>query len=466
LEKTCQPNDSAPPRFRYPQDADAQVEKAIAYYTQLFGTLPSGMWPAEGSVANDILPVFSRNNIRWIATDEKNLTRSKPNAQPKYYPYFLKSDSSGRGVVVVFRDTELSDKIGFTYQTYHGVDAADDFIKNVLMYAPQNNEPDRLLTVILDGENAWENYRYDNDGKEFLHALYTKLSQLYDSNLVKTVTVTEFMEGNPERNIPAHPAESMPKLQWLWPGSWINANFDTWIGEKEENQAWEYLLTARNDLEQSGVKARDPKAPVPMKGSASWFAYKAWESMYAAEGSDWFWWYGDDQTAPVCDNPFDIAFITLIQNVYNYALQTGASMPEREFSPIIGKGIAGSNLSQGSMAQSQNDTATILFQVDVSQLKVPKAIYIVGNQDALGNWTPNLIDMYDDGTHGDEKKSDGIWSLKVRVQPGIKVEYKYTNSGMEGIWVPSEEFPQNNREVMVPAKPSAVLRVLDTFGKK
>jgi hypothetical protein len=97
---------------------------------------------------------------------------------------------------------------------------------------------------------------------------------------------------------------------------------------------------------------------------------------------------------------------------------------------------------------------------------VPKAIYIVGNQEALGNWTPNMIKMYDDGTHGDEKKSDGIWSLEVHVPLGIKVEYKYTNSGIEGMWVPSEEFPGNNREIMVPAKLTERLKVLDKFGVK
>jgi hypothetical protein len=280
------------------------------------------------------------------------------------------------------------------------------------------------------------------------------------------VTVAEYVNGNPDRNIPAHPVTSMPKLQWLWPGSWINANYDTWIGEREENQAWEYLLTARNDLEQSGLKAPDPKAPAPKNGTTSWFAYKAWESMYAAEGSDWFWWYGDDQTAPGGDKPFDQAFITLIRNVYQYALQTGASMPEREFLPIIQDETVQGSGSQGAMAQSQKDWASVKFQVDASQLKVSHAIYIVGNQTALGNWTPNLIKMYDDGTHGDEKKGDGIWSLEIRVQPGIKIEYKYTNSGEEGVWVPGEEFPHNNRELLVPVKPSTPITVLDTFGKK
>ncbi len=467
LEKICQPNDPVPSRFHYPQDADAQVAKAVAYYTKQFGIPPTGMWPGEGSVANDVIPIFTAHKITWIATDEKILARSTPNNQPKYYPYTLQSDTDrNQGIVVVFRDTELSDKIGFTYKNYHGEDAAGDFVKSVSKYVPREDDSDRLLTVILDGENAWESYRYDNDGKEFLNALYRKLSGLYETNQVKTVTVTEYIKGNPKRNIPAHPLVSIPKLQWLWPGSWINANYDTWIGEVEENQAWEYLLTARKDLEQSGLQAPDPKALAPKKGTQSWFAYKAWESMYAAEGSDWFWWYGDDQTAPGGDKPFDRAFITLIKNVYSFSQQTGVEMPTREFLPIIVDNVDAVGKEQGTMAQSKKDMVTVLFQVDATKIQVPKSIYIVGNLNELGNWTPNLIKMYDDGTHGDEKKGDGIWSIELLVPLNIKVEYKYTNSGYEGVWVPSEEFPANNRELMITAKPGERQSVKDIFGLK
>ena len=191
------------------------------------------MWPAEGSVAQEIVPIFGRNGIHWIATDEKILARSTPQDQPKFYPYGVYANGDEMdSVVVVFRDTELSDKIGFTYQNFRGEDAADDFIKSILMYAPNEGEPDRLLTVILDGENAWEWYRQDNDGKEFLHALYRKLSALYDTKQIISVTMTEYMQGNPKRGIAPHPISSMRKLDWLYPGSWINANFDTWIGEE------------------------------------------------------------------------------------------------------------------------------------------------------------------------------------------------------------------------------------------
>lgn len=467
LEKICQPNDPAPVRFHYPQDANAQVAKSIAYFARQFGIRPHGMWPAEGAVANEILPIFCQYGIRWIATDEKILSHSRPSDQPKYYPYALQSDTARkRNIVVVFRDTELSDKIGFTYKSFRGKEAANDFIDRVLRYAPKENEPDRLLTVILDGENAWESYRYDNDGKDFLNALYTKLTDLYDAGQVKTVTVTEYLEGNPTRNIPAHPAAMLPELQWLWPGSWINANYDTWIGESEENQAWEYLLKARKDLEDSKLGAPDPETSAPKKGTQFWFAYKAWEAMYAAEGSDWFWWYGNDQSAPGGDRPFDLAFITLIKNVYDFALRAGASMPGREFSRIIKTEDGVGGPSQGAMAQSRKNWTTVLFQVDAAGIQVPKAIYIVGSQPDLGNWTPNLVRMYDDGTHGDQKKSDGVWSLELQFPPGIEIEYKYTNSGTEGEWVPSEEFSANNRRLLVSPAVKKKQFVDDKFGRK
>ncbi len=118
-------------------------------------------------------------------------------------------------------------------------------MQSILDLAPLEAEPEVLITVILDGENAWEWYQKDNDGKIFLHSLYRKLSALYAQERIITVTMSEYLQGNPQRKIPAHPIRNLPQMEWLWPGSWINGNYDTWIGEGEENQAWEYLLQAR-----------------------------------------------------------------------------------------------------------------------------------------------------------------------------------------------------------------------------
>ncbi len=465
LGKLCQPNDPMPERFRFPQDADAQIAKAVAYFRKLFRVSPTGMWPAEGAVAHDVAPLFARHGIKWIATDEKILARSRGTDTAKYYPYTLWGDGVRNPVAIVFRDTELSDKIGFTYQSWKGEDAASDFIQSILKYVPTKDEPDRLLTVILDGENAWEWYRLDHDGKDFQKALYRKLSELYETRAVVTTTVTEYIDGNPVRGIPSHPINSMETLQWLWPGSWINANYDTWIGEDEENRAWNYLLTARTDLGNSGLKPPDPNVHMPRKGTRAWYGIKAWESMYAAEGSDWFWWYGTDQTAPGGDKPFDVAFIAYLENVYKFARLAKARMPQRDFKPIT-QDSSVPKTSQGTMAQSRADHIRVVFQVDCTEMYVRKSVYIAGNHEMLGDWVPNKVRMYDDGTHGDQTANDGIWGLEVSLPAGAEIEYKYTNSGAEGSWNPGEEFPSLNRKLVVQGEPSSRQIVNDRFGKK
>lgn len=467
LAKICQPNDSLPTKYSFPEDAHAQVAMAVNYYTKAFGQPPLGMWPGEGSVAHDVVPIFKENGIEWIATDEKILARSKPVAQPKYYPYEVDT----MNVAVVFRETELSDKIGFTYQNYEGEAAADDFIKNILQYAPNEGEPDRLLTVILDGENAWEWYKKDNDGKEFLHALYKKLTKLYKSKQVVTVTMSEYIHGNSSRGVKAHPVDGMKKLDWLYPGSWINANFDTWIGEDEENRAWEYLLTARNDLAASGIKAPKPTDNEPKYGTKKWFAYKTWEALYAAEGSDWFWWYGTDQNAPSGDKPFDIAFITHLRNIYEFGKKAGGKFPLREFTPIIAghenisSRISGGTMAQSAIADSGNvkDSVTVIFKCNAKNIFVRRGIYIVGSHEYLGSWKPNTIRMYDDKTEGDEVANDSIYTIIMQFPAGITLEYKYTNSGPTGAWE-GDEAPGKNRKIVLDGTQPRVV-VNDVFGE-
>ena len=466
LAKLSQPNDPMPERFSYPADAESQVEKAVQYYRKIFGQKPSGMWPAEGSVAYDMVPVFGRNAIRWIATDEKILDRSKPAGMPKYYPYLVTTSGHSKdSVVVVFRDTELSDKIGFVYQTWRGEEAADDFIQHILRHAPGEDQQDRLLTVILDGENAWEWYTQDEDGKAFLNSLYIKLTNLFKTKEVVTVTLSEYLDGNPGRKIPPHPPGELPRLEWLWPGSWINANYDTWIGEREENDAWEYLRIAREDLAQSGLNRPDYRGKRPKEGSKQWYAEQAWEAMFAAEGSDWFWWYGTDQSAPAGDRPFDIAFITHLNHIYDFAKKAGATLPKRRFDPIIKTEASLARAQRGTMAQSREDMVEVVFRCDAREDYVRKAIYIAGNLEALGNWVPNTVKMHDDGTGGDETSGDGIWSFEIRVPAGTRIEYKYTNSGPAGEWDPGQEFRQVNRTFTVEKGSGERIVLSDRFGK-
>ena len=122
---------------------------------------------------------------------------------------------------MVFRDVMISDLVGFIYSGMAGEDAAEDFVDRIHAIRDELNESGaegpHLVSVILDGENAWE--YYDNDGKEFLHSLYQMLS---DDPLIETVTPSEFLEIAPDQ----------PEIDDLWAGSWISHDFSTWIGEE------------------------------------------------------------------------------------------------------------------------------------------------------------------------------------------------------------------------------------------
>jgi hypothetical protein len=369
-------------------------------------------------------------------------------------------------MALVFRDTELSDRIGFKYQSYDGEVAAEDFVRSLLALAPASTDPDMMLTVILDGENAWEWYRYDTDGKQFLNALYRKLSRLHEDRRIVTVTTTEYIDGNPSRGVPAHPVAGLPAMEWLWPGSWINGNFDTWIGEAEENRAWEYVLKARADLGASGLAAPDPGARIPAAGTRSYYAHMAWEAMYAAEGSDWFWWYGSDQQAPGGDDPFDTAFRLHLENVYRFARRAGARMPDPSFPPIIrpGGGTVAENQGGGVMAKGSGHMQQVLLTCDARAVRPPRRLYVAGNLPALGDWRPNVVAMHDTGLDGDRQAGDDIWSLLIEVPVGVEVQYKYTNNGQPGAWSPGEEFPVRHRTLVIRQATATPHIQLDVFG--
>ena len=307
------------------------------------------MWPGEGSVAEEIIGTLVDNEIQWIATDQRVLERSEPSGLPHHFPYLIDGDTvTGSGgstddeLIVVFRDGPLSDNIGFAYQTLTGEVAADDFMTNVLAQAPRFGQPDRLLTVILDGENAWELYRHEHDGKGFHHALYRSLEESQEVGELVTVTPAEYLHGNLDRSVAAHPTTEQRELEPLWRGSWIDASYATWIGESEENLAWTYLLQARTDLERSGVPRPNPLAAAPTEDDPEQFAaYQAWNGIYAAEGSDWFWWYGQDQTsASNDDTPFDRAFRSHLTGMYEFmndflVLRDQEPFEVPDFGPII-----------------------------------------------------------------------------------------------------------------------------------
>ncbi len=342
--------------FTYGQDAIAQVQLGVQLYQDHFGRAPRGMWPAEGSVAQEIVNMVSSAGIQWMASDEGVLAASlgkdsftrnakevvtEPDAL--YRPYYVQS-KQGNPVAMVFRDIVISDKVGFTYSGVSGSAAAKDFINRVhairdSLISSGATGP-HLVSVILDGENAWENY--DNDGKEFLNSLYTDLS---NDPLIRTVTPTEFLTIAPDQ----------PKIDDLWAGSWINHDFSTWIGEDEENRAWDYLATARELLQKymTGIRQTTPEA-----------LQQAENYMYIAEGSDWFWWFGTDQNSG-SDEAFDQQFRNTLKQMYLSLDETPPNVLDVPIIPLtpIAADIASTGLISatidGTMSTGEWDAAGV-----------------------------------------------------------------------------------------------------------
>jgi len=304
------PGATHPRRFAYPEDAEAQVRLAIECYRRCFGRPPYGMWPAEGAVSQFVIPFFARHSVRWIATDQGVLARSGRWGYEVHNPDVLcqpyRAEEGDHAVSVFFRDTQLSNAIGFHYYGYDDYEqAARDFVHQIKeRFAWQvAGDEDRILTVVLDGENAWGAYR--EDARPFLHALYGLLER---DDEIRMVTFREYLEGDPARGVAPHPLEEQTKVYDLFTGSWIDENasapgvdLGTWIGEEEENRGWELLGQARAFVDRAG--ATPETAPA------------TFEALYMAEGSDWFWWFGEDQDSGN-DDEFDDLFRVHLKNVY------------------------------------------------------------------------------------------------------------------------------------------------------
>ncbi len=297
------------PPFRAPEDAAAQLRLAVEAHTRHFGAPPKGLWPSEGAVSPEVLPLVHAAGFTWLATGETILARSLGRplhrdhsnllVEPTllYQPYRVLADTE-LGPFVIFRDQELSDRIGFLYQHLPGAQAADDLIYRLLEIYRRlgSGRAPYLVSIILDGENCWEHYEHNGD--VFLEALYTRLGHHPE---LKTVTVSEYLADR-------RPAATLAKLAT---GSWIGGDLTTWIGDPEHNRAWDALRRTREHLL---ARSEDFGRPASNEGLKSLLP-TAWQAVYAAEGSDWFWWYSHRNTSDQ-DELFDRLFRHNLAAVY------------------------------------------------------------------------------------------------------------------------------------------------------
>jgi alpha-amylase/alpha-mannosidase (GH57 family) len=302
--KRCMPKAHLPSRLCIPEIARAQLAKGLSAMEAWTGVRPTGLWPAEGSVCPEMIPMLAEQGVRWIATDDRVLSRSLSAEQRKislHQPFRATHD--GASVAVVFRDHGLSDLLSFTYHRLQPAAAVSDFMGHLTEIDRTAKGEKRLVTVILDGENPWEFYQ--DSGKPFL----TELFRAFERENVPTTTVRDYLAVSP-------PTET---LDHLYTGSWIDANFNIWIGKPQKNQAWSYIKRTIDEVGLASPEAA--KSPE---------ALQAFDSLCAACGSDWFWWYDDD---------FDSAFKADFDRIFrghlkNYCLLLKKEVPLFLFEPI------------------------------------------------------------------------------------------------------------------------------------
>ena len=306
-------------RYRHPGDAREQLQRGLALHERVFGLRPQGVWPSEGSVSDEVLTIAHQLGVQWMATDEGVLGRSLGTGFSRDGYGHLDSDGAHRLYTIyryenadtwmnmIFRDHTLSDLIGFVYSSMPPQDAANNLIHKIRESAKSvlASGQDAMVPIILDGENAWE--YYPKSGREFLRRFYDALQN--DSG-IEAVTVTEAIARH----------KNVGHLKSLVPGSWINANFNVWIGAPEDNKAWDYLYHARNFYAQAAPGATEEQCDL------------AFEEIMIAEGSDWNWWYGPEHHS-ANDSDFDELYRKHLSNVYQ---ALGGIPPDYLAQPIAG----------------------------------------------------------------------------------------------------------------------------------
>ena len=331
--KKIQSKENLPLNFRLKRDANYQVKSALDRIQEVFGVRPKGMWASELCLTDKVLDVFSEEGIKWTLSDETILSRSinfefirdfKGNLEDPYYllkTYTYKGKQNN--IDIIFRDSLIPTLINFEYCNIDTSISSNDLfnkiksIQNKLLVSPDESH---LLTVALDGENCWESY--ENDGNDFLKSIYSKLEQ---DETIETVLISDYIDMDKNKKT----------LNKICPGSWITRDFNFWLGDPVKNLAWQYLNNVRDTLKSIIKDTEDPTVK------------KALRELYIAEGSDWFWWYGEPNNSGQ-DNVFDFLFREHLKNVYKIL---GYDYPSYLDNSIIETAYENSGISNSEIPQ-------------------------------------------------------------------------------------------------------------------
>lgn len=290
--REARPDSPLPESPAYPGGqarARRHVQAAQADHARHFGRNPSGFWPAEGGVSDAAVKALSDEGVGWAATGEGVLRHSLAAAHRGLdnkaawitRPYRL----PGTETALFFRDDHLSDLIGFEYKGWFGSDAVRHFVHALEEMRHHAMGPDPVVSVILDGENAWEYYPYN--GFFFLSGLYAALAEQAS---IRTTTFCEYLEMFPQAPV---------ELPHLVAGSWVYGDFSTWMGDAAKNRAWDWLVAAKEAFD---------AAPPALQAAAE-------PLLMSCESSDWFWWFGDYNPADAVAS-FDTVYRQKLRRLY------------------------------------------------------------------------------------------------------------------------------------------------------
>jgi len=296
------PDAVLPERLRAPEDARAQIAQGIEAVEAEIGRRPRGMWPSEGSISNAAVGLMAACGVSWAASDVEVLRAAARDGEADpHRPWHV--DGEGATLALVFRDHDLSDRVGFVYSRRDPEEAAAELLAEARARA--GVEEGGIALIALDGENPWE--QYPEAGGPFLRALYGALDK---DEEIRSLTVGEAIADCPRRG----------SIRTLRAGSWIEASFGIWIGGPEKNRAWNLLGETRRRVQPA---LEDPDRPQGRRA--------LWAALRAAEGSDWFWWL-DGQF----DNLYRADFDALFRGHLRQACEAaGVAPPEGLGWPII-----------------------------------------------------------------------------------------------------------------------------------
>lgn len=272
------------------------LERGLDTFQRHFGVRPHGCWPSEGAISAGTLQLLSEYDFRWVASGETVLRNSLALSE-KEEIFCSPGDClhhvySAFGIDCFFRDDGISDKIGFLYADWHGDDAVANLVhdlENIAKKCPDAD--DAVVSIILDGENAWE--YYPENGFYFLDALYETLSAH------PTLELTTF------QRIVAEPKLRRVALPRIVTGSWVYGTLSTWIGSADKNRGWDLLCAAKHAYDTVFAEGR-----LNLQAAEA-----ATDQLAVCEGSDWFWWFGDYNPAQAVSD-FEQLFRQHLRNLY------------------------------------------------------------------------------------------------------------------------------------------------------